>query len=100
MSGRLRGTARAGNARGHTESADYPHVRRYLKPTVTPLPPLLNEFSLPAKCELMIRSLSLPPLQTRFDYFTLIAESGPSGPVGSLQHYCASVCLSVCLFAP
>ena len=25
----------------------------------------------------------------------IIAESGPSGPVGSLQHYCASVCLSV-----
>ena len=29
-----------------------------------------------------------------------IAESGPSGPVGSLQHYCASVrvcvCVSVC----
>ena len=25
----------------------------------------------------------------------IFAESGPSGPVGSLQHYCASVCLSV-----
>ena len=37
---------------------DCPHVRRYLKPTVTPLPPILNEFSLPAKCEFMIRSLT------------------------------------------
>ena len=26
---------------------------------------------------------------------SIFAESGPSGPVGSLQHYCASVCLSV-----
>ena len=43
--------------RHQTESADCPHVRRYLKPIVTPLPPILNEFSLPAKCELMIRSL-------------------------------------------
>ena len=30
----------------------------------------------------------------------LVAESGPSGRVGSLQHYCASVCVCVCLFAP
>ena len=32
----------------------------------------------------------------------IFAESGPSGPVGSLQHFCASVCvcLSVCLLAP
>ena len=44
--------------RRHTESADCPHIRRYLKPTVTPLPPILNEFSLQAKCEFMIRSLS------------------------------------------
>ena len=35
--GRLRGTVRAGNARGaKTEGADCPHVRRYLKPTFTP----------------------------------------------------------------
>ena len=46
--------------RRHTESAYCPHVRRYLKPTVTPLPPILNEFSLPAKCEFMIRSLRQP----------------------------------------
>ena len=26
----------------------------------------------------------------------IFAESGPSAPVGSLQHYCMSVCLSVC----
>ena len=56
-SGRLRGTARAGNAWGAKREVQIFRKFAAILTDRYPLPPIFNEFNLPAKCKFLIRSL-------------------------------------------